>query len=66
MELTEKFITDAQGKRIGVLLSIEDYQKLLDALEELEAIQAYDNAIASDDEEIPFEVAIYEIEKGRS
>ncbi len=66
MELAENFVTDAQGNRIGVLLSIKDYQKLLDALEELEAIQAYDNAVAFDDEEMSFEMAISEIEKGRS
>lgn len=33
--------------------------------EELDAIQAYDEAIASDDEAIPFEQAIAEIEQNR-
>ena len=65
MQLKEKYITDAQGNRIGVLLDIEEYQKLLEELEELEAIRAYDNAILSDEEEIPFEVAISEIENSR-
>jgi hypothetical protein len=41
---------------------MQEYQKLL---EELEAIQAYDNAILSDEEEIPFEVVISEIENHR-
>ncbi len=41
---------------------MQEYQKLL---EELEAIQAYDNAILSDEEEIPFEVVISEIENSR-
>jgi PHD/YefM family antitoxin component YafN of YafNO toxin-antitoxin module len=58
MKLKEKYITDENGNRIGVLLDLEEYQKLLEALEELEAIRAYDHAISSDDEEIPFEVAI--------
>jgi hypothetical protein len=65
MQLREKYVTDAQGDRIGVLLGMEEYQQLLEALEELEAMRAYDSAIASDDEEIPFEVAISEIEKCR-
>ena len=65
MQLKEKYITDQQGNRIGVLLDIEEYQQLLEQLEELEAIQAYDNAILLDEEEIPFEVAISEIENSR-
>lgn len=65
MDLKEKYVTDQQGNRIGILLDIEEYQKLLEELEELEAIRAYDNAILSDDEEIPFEVAIAEIERNR-
>jgi hypothetical protein len=65
MPLKEQFITDENGKTIGVFLTIEDYQTLLEQLEELEAIQAYDAAIAEEDEEIPFEVAIAEIEENR-
>lgn len=65
MKLQEKYITDEQGKRIGVLLDIEEYEKILEELEELEAIRAYDNAILADEEEIDFEVAIAEIENSR-
>ena len=50
---------------IIVLLEKQDYQNLLEKLEELDAIQAYDNAILSNEEEIPFEVAISEIENSR-
>ncbi|TVQ44856.1 MAG: hypothetical protein EA365_09345 [Gloeocapsa sp. DLM2.Bin57] len=65
MELTEKYITDRQGNRIGILLDIEEYQKLLEESEELEAIRAYDQAVSSDDEEISFELAVAEIENCR-
>lgn len=65
MELREKYITDAQGNRIGVLLDIEEYQKLLEELDELDAIRAYDHAVKSDEEEIPFELVISEIENNR-
>lgn len=65
MELEEKYVTDKQGNRIGILLDIEEYQRLLEELEELEAIKAYDNAILSDDEEIDFEVAVAEIESNQ-
>jgi len=35
-----------KGDRIGVLLSLEDYKSLLDELEELESLRAYDAAKA--------------------
>ena len=61
----ERYVVDEKGKRVGVILDIEDYEKLLAGLEELEAIRAYDAAKASLDEAIPFEQAIKEIEQGR-
>ncbi len=65
MQLGEKYVIDNQGNPIGVLLDLEEYQKLLKELEELEAIRAYDLATFFDDEEIPFEQAIAEIESNR-
>lgn len=65
MQLKTKYITDEQGNRVGVLLDIIEYQKILEELEELDAIRAYDRAICSDEEEIDFESAIAEIEKNR-
>jgi hypothetical protein len=63
MELTEGFVIDRHGNRIGVFLSIDEYEKLLDELEELEAIRAYDDAKASGDVAISLEQAISEIEQ---
>ncbi|HEX2276767.1 MAG TPA: hypothetical protein VHN13_06500 [Candidatus Tectomicrobia bacterium] len=65
MQSKERFIVDENGRRIGVLLDIEDYQRLLEELEELEAIRAYDAAKASGDEVLPLEQALAEIEKDR-
>ena len=65
MQLREKYITDSEGNRIGIVLDIKEYEKLLEESEELEAIRAYDLAICDDDEEIPFEQAIVQIEKDR-
>lgn len=39
---TAQFLTDANGKRTGVLLDLETYQQLRDAEEELADIQTYD------------------------
>jgi hypothetical protein len=61
----ENYVVDEQGNPIGVVLDIADYRKLLEELEELESIRAYDAAKASGDEEIPFEQAVAEIEQNR-
>jgi hypothetical protein len=65
MKLKERYITDEQGNRIGILLDIEEYQKLLEESEELDAIRAYDLAVSGGDDEIPFEVAIADIENSQ-
>ena len=62
----ERYVVDEKGNRMGVLLDLEDYRKLLEALEELESIRAYDDAKASGDEAIPFEQAVAEIERTSS
>ncbi len=63
--MNERFVVDKDGNRIGVYLDIGDYRKLMEALEDLEEIRAYDEAKASNDEAIPFEQAVKEIENGR-
>lgn len=65
VQLKERYVVDKSGARIGVLLDIEEYQKILEALEELEAINAYDEAKADTDEAIPFGQAVAEIESQR-
>ena len=40
----EQFVTDANGKRVGVLLDVKTYEHLRDAEEELADIHAYDVA----------------------
>ena len=57
------YVVDEKGARIGVILPMEKYRKLLEELEELESIRAYDAAKNSGDEPIPFEQAVKEIEQ---
>lgn len=59
----ENYVIDEKGNRIGVILDIDNYRKLLEEIEELESIRAYDAAKASGDESIPFEQAVSEIER---
>ena len=39
-----KFVTDACGKQVGVLLTVRAYERLRNAEEELSDLQAYDSA----------------------
>ena len=38
----EQYVLDHKGTRIGVILDLATYERLLDAKEELDDIQAYD------------------------
>jgi len=62
---TERFLVDEEGHRLGVVLDIAEYQEILEDLEELASIRAYDAAKASDDEAIPFVQALREIQRSR-
>ncbi|HFC98596.1 MAG TPA: hypothetical protein ENJ40_09130 [Thermosulfurimonas dismutans] len=59
------FIIDEKGNKKAVILPIEVYKEILEKLEELEEIKAYDEAKASTDEVVPFELAVKEIEDSR-
>lgn len=65
-KIKERYIVDEHGNQIGVLLEITEYRRLLEELEELASIKAYDKAKASKDEVIPFKQALSEIEQRRS
>ncbi|GAG32525.1 unnamed protein product, partial [marine sediment metagenome] len=38
----ERYVVDEQDNQVGVLLDIRGYRRILEELEELEAIRAYD------------------------
>lgn len=48
MSLHPHFITDNKGKKISVILSIEEYNALMEELDMLEDIKLYDQAKKSD------------------
>lgn len=62
----EQDIVNDKGDRISIILDIGDDRHLLEELEELECIRAYEQAKFSNDEIIPFEQAVNEIEQTRS
>jgi hypothetical protein len=60
--IEERYLVDDNGNRIGVVLGVKEYGRLLQDLEELESIRAYDVAKASGEEVVPFKQVITEIE----
>ena len=64
-QFNEKYLVDDTGERVGVLLDIDQYQRILEELEELESVRAYDAAKAAQDESVPLDEAIKEIEQER-
>jgi hypothetical protein len=65
-----RYIVDENGKRVSVILPIEEYERLIEILEDLEDVRAYDEARAElergEDEVIPWEQARKEIEEERA
>lgn len=60
-----KYVVDEKGKRVGVVLPMDDYQKLLEDQEELESIRAFDRAKNSGEKPVPFEQAVSEMARRR-
>jgi hypothetical protein len=66
MKEPDKFLTNEKGEKIAVVIDIEEYEKLLDELEDLADIRAIEEAKASGESPIPLEQALAEIERERS
>jgi len=60
-----QYITDDTGKRISVILPVEDFNALMEELEGLEDIRLYDEAKKSDEKSIPLDDAFKMIEAKR-
>ena len=64
-----RYVVDENGKRVAILLDIKEYERMIEELEELEDIRAYDEAKAAlksgEDEVIPWGQAKQEIEEER-
>ncbi len=63
IELKEQYVVDREGKRVAVILDIEEYNRLLEWIADQEDIIAVKAASASDETGIPLEQAIAEIER---
>lgn len=68
-----RYVVDESGKRVSVILPVEEYERMVEELEDFEdilTVQAYDKAKAEikngDDEVIPWGQAKKEIEEERA
>jgi hypothetical protein len=62
-DLKQQFIKDKKGKKIAILLPIDEYNRMVDLLEEKDDLKEYRKAKNSKSELIPFEKAFKEIEE---
>jgi hypothetical protein len=65
MKEPTQFLTNEKGERIAVVISLEEYEKLIEAAEDTEDVRAYDEAKASDETPIPLEQALEENRRNR-
>jgi hypothetical protein len=59
-----EYLFDDQNRKKAVLLPLAEWEQLLDELEELEEIRAYDQAKMNPSEAIPFEDCVRELQSG--
>jgi len=65
MSKERQFLVNERGEKVAVVISIEEYEKILEELEDLEAIREYEEAKASGETPVPFDEAVARIERNR-
>jgi PHD/YefM family antitoxin component YafN of YafNO toxin-antitoxin module len=60
-----QFVTDNHGKKVAVILSIKDYERIMDDLDELDCIKAYDQVKSRKQEFVPATDVFKAIEQKR-
>jgi hypothetical protein len=63
IELHPRFVVDEAGERVAVVLDVAEYDRIVQELEEMDDIRAFDEAKAAGEQPIPIEQAIAEIER---
>ncbi|MDQ3638961.1 MAG: hypothetical protein M3426_13375 [Actinomycetota bacterium] len=65
-----RYIVDENGKRVGIILDIKEYERMVEKLEDVEDARAADEVRAAvargEDEFIPYEQAREEIARRRA
>jgi len=63
LSLHPEYIIDISQRKKAVIIPYNEWEKILDDMEELEDIRAYDKAKKSDSDPISFSEALSEIKK---
>ncbi len=65
-----RYVTDEKGERVGVILDVQEYERLMEALEDLADLRAADEALEAiargEEELLPLDEAVREMEEERS
>jgi len=60
-----QYVVDEQQHPQAVLLPLAEWERIVEELEELDDIRAYDQAKTGPQEAVPFEQAVREIQEGQ-
>lgn len=63
--LHEDYVVDEHGNRKAAIVPMREWEQILEALEELDDIRAYDEAKGYPSDAVPFERAVLEIREGK-
>ena len=59
-----EYVVDEKQNRKSVILPVAEWERVVEELEELDDIRAYDKAKAGPQDTVPFEQAVREIRQG--
>lgn len=62
LTINPKYITDQAGNKISVVISVKEFEAMVEKIEELEDIKLYDQVKNSDESSLPIDEAFEMIE----
>lgn len=65
IDVHEDYLVNDKGERKAVVLTMSDWERILEALEDLEDIRLFDEAAKEPSDPIPFEQAMEELRRGK-
>ncbi len=63
LQIHQEYLTDENGNKKAVVISLTEWQKIIEELEELDDIKAYDKAKSKVSEPVPFEEVIEQLQQ---
>jgi hypothetical protein len=64
LKIHEEYLTDVEGNKKAVVVPLDEWQRILEALEELDDIRAYEEAKSRPSDPIPFDQGVDEVRRG--